>query len=75
MREKTYKSELEQSRRVKWLQETEPTSEEFKSKKWKNLVYSKQSEDLQNCKMSIPSDLVLGAGVSDHHSLIVKVSL
>ncbi|KAK6624675.1 hypothetical protein RUM44_011534 [Polyplax serrata] len=75
IREKTYKTELEESRRVKWLQETEPCTNDFKSKKWKNLCYSKQSEDIQNCKMSIPSDLVLGAGVSDHHSLIVKDEL
>ena len=37
------------------------------------MVFSKQPEDIQNCKMSIPSDLVLGAGISDNHSLIIKV--
>ena len=36
-------------------------------------MFSKQPEDIQNCKMSIPSDLVLGAGISDNHSLIIKV--
>ncbi|KAL0278988.1 UNVERIFIED_CONTAM: hypothetical protein PYX00_000644 [Menopon gallinae] len=76
VREKAYRTELELNRRNKWHQPSYAKSEEPKVKRSKNMVSSKQTEDLQNCKMSILPDLVLGApGMSENHSLIVKDEL
>lgn len=75
IREKVYRSELECHRKIKWHHPGDGNGEDPKTnKKAKNVVVSKQTDDLQNCKMSILPDLVLGAaGMSDPHSLIVKV--
>lgn len=71
MREKSYRTELESNRKFKWY----PGEEDLKTnKKCKSGMVTKQAEDISQCKMSIPPDLVLGAaGMSDPHSLIVKV--
>lgn len=77
IREKSYRSESESNGKNKWHLGDKNCDDVKTNKKGKTAVITnKQTEDLSQCKMSIPPDLVLGAaGMSDPHSLIIKDEL
>ena len=74
-REKSCRSESETKRKNKCHSGNKNCDDVKSDKKGKGVaITSKQTEELSQCKMSIPPDLVLGAaGMSDPHSLIIKV--